>query len=331
MTPVSVLVTGATGFVGGHVVRVLVESGAEVRALVRPDAAPEKVMRFQELYPDVRVARGDLLDERSLAEAVRGADQLVHCAARMGYWSRFNALQHRVNVDGTVNLLRQARKKRLSKIVHVSSIATIGCNRNGELLTEETPWTGQRRPRIYYVATKREAEERALAAASAGAPVTVVNPSMMLGAHLLQDREKGFQASARSGVTRVPRGGPSVAHVKDVARGILAALERGRVGERYILAGANCSWLELHTAIAQRSGAAPPRGEYSPLRGMALERATTLLDHLHLSRPRWAPERWRAWGWYSHASCMKAERELGYQPPALPDVLDQLAPSESPA
>jgi dihydroflavonol-4-reductase len=109
-----------------------------------------------------------------------------------------------------------------------------------------------------------------------------------------------------------------------VARGIVLALEKGRVGERYILGGANRSWLELFGALARRAGSPPPRSEYPLVLGRVLERGATLLDHLNLSRPPWAPELLRMWGWYSCADSSKARDELGYVVPTLESVLERL-------
>lgn len=320
-----ILVTGASGFVGGHVARLLLEQGREVRALVRPGSA--RAEGLERRLPGIRTCEGDLLDERSLAAALRGVDQLVHCAARMGYWSRQDAVQRHVNVDGTVHLLRQARRRGVGRIVHVSTIAAVGCNRDGRRLDEDTPWVGQQRPRVNYVLTKREAEERVLSAARAGTPVTVVNPALMVGGQASLD--PAGTAPVRGVPRRVPRrvppGGSSVAHVEDVARGILLALEAGQVGERYILGGDDRTWLEIADAIARRRAVSPPRGEAPLAWGRLLERGATLLDHLRLSRPPWAPERWRIWGWYTFADSSKAQRELGYSPPTLASVVERLA------
>jgi dihydroflavonol-4-reductase len=301
------LVTGATGYLGGQVVRAALERGKRVRALVRP-GRPRRWL--EEL--GVACVEGDLGDEASLTAALKGVEGLVHCAARMGYWSRQDALQRQVNVEGTSALLRAANRREVARIVHVSSVAAIGARRDPAPLAEDSPWPGRDGPWLHYALTKRESEERVLAAVRQGLPAVVVNPCAMLGPRADGAARSGLAARGRSGVARVPPGGSSFADVEDVARGCLAALEHGRVGERYLLGGHNLSWLELQRLLAQGAGAPAPRGTFSAARGALLERATTLLDVLGLSRPRFAPELYRVWGWYTCADSSKAARELGY-------------------
>jgi dihydroflavonol-4-reductase len=314
-----VLVTGATGYLGGHVVARLLARGADVRALVRPGSATEWLSAQRvELHP------GDLLDERSLREACRGRDSLVHCAGRTGYWSRQDEIQRRVNVEGTSSLLRTAHKAKMGRIVHVSSVAAVGCNRSGEVLDESSSWIGARGPRMNYVLTKRESEERALAAVRQGMPTVVVNPGALIGPRIDGGPPRGMVARAASGtVRRVPRIGITVCEVSDVAEGIALALEKGRIGERYILGGHNIRMLELYQGLAACVGVKPPRGEYSPALGALLAAGATALDLLRLSRPRWAPELFRAWGWYAWVDSAKAVRELGYRMLPLPEMLER--------
>jgi dihydroflavonol-4-reductase len=301
------LVTGATGYLGGQIVRAALARGDRVRALVRP-GSPHAWL--DEL--GVACVEGDLCDERSLLGAARGIEGLVHCAARMGYWSRQDEEQRRTNVEGTSAILRAAGHRHVARIVHVSSVAAVGANRDGRPLTEDSAWPGRDGPGLNYVLTKRESEERALAAVRQGLPVVVVNPGAMLGPRADGKSRAGLAARARSGVRRVPPGGSTFADVCDVAQGCLAALERGRTGERYLLGGHNLSWLALQELLAARAGAPLPRGTRGALEGRLLERATTLLDLVGLSRPRFAPELYRTWGWYTCADSGKAQRELGY-------------------
>ncbi len=319
------LVTGATGYLGGHVVRAALAGGQRVRALVRP-GRPQRWL--EEL--GVVCVPGDLLDEPSLLAALRGAEGLVHCAARMGYWSRQDSEQRRINVEGTAALLRAANRREVRRIVHVSSVAAVGARRDPTPLREDSPWPGRDGLRLNYALTKREAEERVLAAVHQGLPAVVVNPCAMLGPRADGARRAGLAARARAGVARVPPGGSSFADVEDVARGCLAALERGRTGERYLLGGHNLSWFELQRLLAERAGTAAPRGTQPLWRGALLERATTLLDLVGLSRPRFAPELWRVWGWYTCADSSKAARELGYAFRPLPELAARALDSSAP-
>ncbi len=304
-----VLVTGAAGYLGGHVVDRLLERGHAVRALVRAESATEWLATQR-----VELASGDLLDEPTLRDACRSVDALVHCAARTGYWSRQDELQRRVNVEGTSSLMRCAHKAKLARIVHVSSIAAVGCNRTGEVLDETSSWIGTRGPRLNYVQTKRESEERVLAAVRQGMPTVVVNPGAMMGPRVDGGPPRGMVARAISGsARRVAPIGISVCDVADVAEATVRALESGRAGERYILGGHNLRMSELYRALAEGARARPPRGEYPLALGPMLAAAATLLDTARLSRPPWAPERFRAWGWYAWVDSAKAARELDYR------------------
>jgi dihydroflavonol-4-reductase len=313
-----VLVTGSTGFLGSHTVRALLGAGHTVRALVRP-GRPRAALDGL----DVELAEGDVLDEASLRAACRGADGLIHCAARTGYWSRQNAVQRAVNVEGTAKLLRAAHAAEVRKIVHVSSIATIGCTRNDapRALDETHAWN-PRSMRIHYVTTKKESEERALAAAWAGMDVVVVNPCMLVGPRFDGKRASATVLRIARGETKwIPPGGTSVADVEDVARGCALALERGRKGERYILGGHNVTWAELYGAIAGRLGVRAP-GRRMPIAAVrALRFATGALDLAHLSRPPWTPEIFRALGWCAFVDSKKAGRELGYEVRPFEDVI----------
>jgi dihydroflavonol-4-reductase len=304
---IRVLVTGARGFLGAHVSQRLLQSGARVRALVRPgQTAPHLESEGVEL------AEGDLLDEPSLRRACRGADALIHCAARTGYWSRQNQLQRATIVEGTAALLRAVQGSGVGRIVHVSSIATVGASANAGVLDEQHVWNA-RALRINYVTSKHEAEHRALAAAWAGMDLVVVNPCALIGPRL--DGKPGsalVRRSASGNASWIPPGGTSIADVEDVALGVVSALERGRPGERYILGGHNISWRELDQRIASLAHVAPSR-RHVPRAALPFLRAGAgVLDWMRLARPPWTPEIFRAWGWFAYVDSGKAQRELGY-------------------
>ncbi len=311
------LVTGAGGFVGGHVVKALIAAGHHPRALLRPSSDGSALEQA-----GIEVRRGDLLDETSLHRAARGADGLVHCAARLGAWSRQDEMQRRINVEGTAAILRVALQRKIARVVHVSSVVAVGLRREPVPLTEEEPWMGRAAPRINYVLTKFEAEQRVKVALAAGLAATIVNPAAMVGPHAYGPSKGGMVAAAREGrLKRLHPGGSSFAHVADVATGCVQALERGRVGERYLLGGENVTWLEVCRRAARQAGAPEPRGTWPLLAGRGLALAAGLLDAVHLSRPPWAPERYRMWGWYTFADSSKAVAELGYAPRDLDAAL----------
>lgn len=302
-----VLVTGGTGFLGAYVVDGLIQGGHEVRALVRP-GRPHDVIKSRGAEP----AEGNLTDESSLRRACSGVEGLVHCAARSGFWSRQNEEQRRINVEGTSALYRAAHGMKVRRIVHVSSIAAVGINRDGAVMDEASRWTGVHRS-MNYVITKRESEERALAAARAKMPIVVVNPGALMGPRLDGSPPAWHLRRIAEGRTRwAPKGGSSLVDVEDVSGGVIAALERGRFGERYILGGHNITWRALYEMVARHVGARQSLREIPLFVNRALVFGGTLLDIARLSRPPWTPELFRLWGWYSWMDSSKAREELGY-------------------
>ncbi|HIG11643.1 MAG: NAD-dependent epimerase/dehydratase family protein [bacterium] len=311
-----VLVSGASGFLGAHIVQLLCRQGHEVCALVRSTTERKHLAPFK-----VEYIQGDLRDEHSLNAACRGIEGLVHCAAKTGYRSRQNEEQRAVNVEGTTALLRAAHLTRIQRIVHVSSVAAVGATREETLLDESALWNlGQLE--VNYARTKRQAEERAMAAARGGMPLVVVNPSALLGPRMDGRGPSGLITGVAQGnLPWVPPGGFSVTDVRDVAAAVVAALEKGRVAERYILAGHNLSWRKLYEAIALAAGGRVPQADLSLSKLRWLTRKATLLDRLHLCRTPMAPEIYRSYGWYSWFNSNKAAEELDYRVRPLPEIL----------
>jgi dihydroflavonol-4-reductase len=267
------------------------------------------------------LVEGDLLDSATVEQACAGMDGLVNCAARIGYWSRQNKLMTRVNVDAVTGLLRAAHAAGLQRIVHVSSAGAVGVTRRGEVLDEEAAWSLESR-RVHYTLTKRRGEERSLAAAWGGMPVVVVNPSTMFGPRL-----DGLPPSPlvlgieRGRLPWVPPGGVSVTDVVDVARGVVAALERGRSGERYLLSGHNVTWQQLFESIAKITGGSSPNMVLT-LEGLARKLFKSRVKNaLRLARFPETPEVLRSYGTYGWYSSEKAGSELDYSVRPLNDVI----------
>ncbi len=302
-----VLVTGATGFLGSHVVAALRSGGHTVRALVRPGSARTWIEGA-----GTEIVQGDLLDEPSLRQACRDVEALVHCAALRGSSARRRREQRQTNVEGTARLYRAAHDHHLARIVHVSTLSTLGADRRGTP-RDESGVCDLAALRISYVDTKFEGEERARAAAWAGMPVVIVNPGHLAGPRLDGRVPTPVARLARGRVRWVPAGGVSIADVEDVAQAIVAALQQGRVGERYALGGHNVEHLQFHAALAREMGVEPPSFAVPASVAWMLARGASVLDQLRLSRTRFAPEVFRAWGWYVYADSSKAQRELGYR------------------
>jgi dihydroflavonol-4-reductase len=249
---VRALVTGASGFIGTHVVRALVTAGADVRAFDR--------CALDELPAGAEPVSGDVLDPGALDRALEGCDAVFHLAAVYSYARHDAELMRAVNVEGTRLLLDRAARGPRRRIVHTSSCATCGPVAGRAATEADAPPAWELR--VPYKATKLAGERLALAAARTGLDVVVVNPTTPVGAGDRRPTPTGkMVADVVAGRARAyPRGGVlNVVAVEDVAVGHLRAFERGRPGRRYLLGGENLAMREVFGHIAAASGRPEPR------------------------------------------------------------------------
>ncbi|MEJ2131769.1 MAG: NAD-dependent epimerase/dehydratase family protein [Gammaproteobacteria bacterium] len=255
------LVTGATGFIGSAVARTLIEKGHEVRVTVREGSDLTNV----EALSAERVT-ADLADRDSLRAAVRGCDAVFHVAADYRLWTLDPDAMYRVNVDGSVHLLRAAADAGVERIVYTSSVATLGLNADRSPADEDTPSSlsdmvghYKRSKFMAEAAVRNEAEERAL-------PVVIVNPSAPVGPRDIKPTPTG-QIILDAALGRMPAymdTGLNVVHVDDVALGHVLALERGEVGRRYILGGTDMTLKDILAVVARLLGTRPPKVRLAP-------------------------------------------------------------------
>jgi dihydroflavonol-4-reductase len=252
---VKALVTGATGFVGPSVARALLESGHEVRALVRETADLRNIADLE-----VELVTGDVRDIASLSSAVEGCQQVYHVAALYSYWWRPRQDFYDINVEGTRNLLRAARRAGVERVVYTSSVATLGLPKDGSPGTEDTPATLADMISDYK-RSKFLGEEVARDFAERGLPVVIVNPSTPVGVRDIKPTPTGRTiVDFLNG--RVPAyldTGLNTVDVEDVAEGHLLAAEKGRIGERYILGNENLTLKEILDILADLAGLPGPK------------------------------------------------------------------------
>ena len=248
-------VTGATGFVGSHVARVLAEQGADLRLLVRSGS---DLRNIQALNAD-RVV-GDLRDPASIEKGMAGCDVVFHVAADYRLWVRDPEQMYRSNVEGTRAVLDAARKNHVRRVVYTSSVATMGFTSNGRPADEDSPVSLDSMIG-HYKRSKFMAEEVALQAGRSGMDVVVVNPSTPVGEQDIKPTPTGrivvdflkkkFPAYVDTGLNLVD--------VTECARGHVAALEKGRSGERYILGGENLTLKQILDKLAAITGLPSPK------------------------------------------------------------------------
>jgi dihydroflavonol-4-reductase len=317
------LVTGATGFVGAAVARRLIAAGKSLRFLVRAGSDTRNI----DGLPGAR-AIGDLGDAASLKKAADGCDAVFHVAADYRLWVPNPAEIYRINVEGSVALVRAATAAGARRIVYCSSVAVLGINKDGTPSDEETP-VALADMIGHYKRSKFLAEEavRKLVAAEK-APVVIVNPSTPVGPRDVKPTPTGrVIVEAASG--RMPAfvdTGLNVVHVDDVAEGHWLAFERGRVGERYILGGEDMPLQAILAVVAELTGRRAPRLKlpHRPMLALAglaegwarLFGGTPFatVDELRMARKR------------MYFSSAKAAAELGYRPrPARQAIADAVA------
>ncbi len=315
------LVTGATGFLGSHVAHHLVARGESVRVLVRP----ESQLRALEGLAVERTV-GDLRDAASLGRALDGVVQVYHVAADYRLWARNPREIYESNVAGTQNLLSAAKRAGIARFIYTSTVATVAVPREGSLPNEETK-AALAEMIGHYKRSKYLAEEAAFAAAAAGLPVVIVNPTTPVGpgdwkptptgriiVEFLNGRMPGY---VDTGLNLVP--------VEDAAAGHILAAERGRVGERYLLGGRNMTLKEILEALARATGLPGPRFRVPHVVALAAAYADAGVSHLLGREPRIPLEGARIARHKMFVDCSKASRELGFVAGPVEGALERAA------
>lgn len=314
----SCLITGGCGFIGRHLVRLLLARGERVRVLDLADGPAEE-------HPAVELIRASTLDSAAVERALRGIDRLYHLAAVPHLWSADKGQFERVNHRGTEVVLTAAARADLERIVHCSTYAVlVGRRRLSGQAVDETALLGSDDMAGPYCRSKCRAEHAALAAARRGLPVVVVNPTAVLGPgddNLTPPTEM---------LRLLLNGGPgffldcplNFVDVRDVALGHLLAAERGRIGERYLLGGTNLTMRQLLALLSGLTGLPMPRRAIPPWVALAVAHVSeTLADHV-THRPPTAPLTGVRLALQSAAvDAGKAARELGLAPRPLAETL----------
>ena len=303
-------VTGATGFLGSHVARVLADQGADLRLLVRPTS---NLKNLEGLTAET--ATGDLRDAASLEKAMSGCDTVFHVAADYRLWVRDPNEMYRSNVDGTRALLEAASKNGVGRVVYTSSVATVGFTSDGRPADEDSP-VSLANMIGHYKRSKFMAEQVALEAGRSGMHVVTVNPTTPIGEQDVKPTPTGrivvdfmkrkFPAYVETGLNLVD--------VRECARGHVAALEKGRSGERYILGGEDLTLKRILDKLGQITGLPSPKIKLPYIFAFAAGIVDEAVIGLLLRRePRATVDTVRMGKKKMFASSAKAERELGWK------------------
>ncbi len=308
--------TGASGFIGSHVTRLLLERGEHVRVLVRSPA------RLADVGIDtgargLEVHTGDLLDPATLAPALRGVTRIHHIAGSISLRERDRQRMHDVNVTATVNLLHAAADcDAVERIVYLASIFALGGG-DGIAVREDAEW-GLSGLDVPYVQAKREAELIARGHASRGMPLVFAYPCFCYGPGDVYESSSDLLAGfLRGSLPAYINGGHNAMDVRDAAEGLLLAMERGTIGERYLLGGENITFEQLFGLLTYITGRPGPRVKLAPALARTLARAADRVagePPLTLQMALMSERRW----YYDDS---RARAELGYTSRPLQQTL----------
>ena len=251
-----VLITGATGFVGSAILRLLIRKGFDIQVLVRAGANRNNLENY-----NIKIIEGDLRNTESLKIAVDSCELVFHVAADYRIWVPDPKNMFNINIDGTRNLLNAAKNEGVKKIVYTSSVATLGTNKEGTSANEMTPSTIENMVGAYKK-SKFIAEKMVLSLIkNEGYPVTIVNPSTPVGPNDIKPTPTGkiILDTIRNRMPAYVETGLNIVHVDDVAYGHLLAMERGEIGERYILGGDNMSLESIIKYLCTLEKISPPK------------------------------------------------------------------------
>jgi len=310
-------ITGATGFVGAHVAQMATAQGAELRLLTRSSS------KTTHLPKNAEIVVGDLREPAKFASALAGCDALVHVAADYRLWVPDPAEMYKANVDGTRELLRLAREAGVRRVVYTSSVATMGFDKDGTVVDEDTP-VSEADMIGHYKRSKWMAEQVAIEAARSGQQVIILNPTTPIGSMDTKPTPTGrivvdflnnnFPAYVETGLNLVD--------VDEIARMHLVALEQGTPGERYILGGENLTLKQILDRLAAITGLKSPTMKVPHAVAMAFAFFDeTITGKLRGKEPRATVEAVRMGRKMMFASSAKAEHDLGLKVMSVEDAL----------
>ena len=301
------LVTGATGFIGSHVVRALLERGDDVRVTVRRTSRAEALEGL-----DVATVTADVTDARAVGLAVRGVDRVVHVAGSTRLRDG-EARLFAVNATGTRVVLEACRRAGVERVVHVSSAAALGPAPRGSTADETQVAHARALAGIPYAAAKLAGELEALRLGAAGLPVVIVQPTVVFGPgdHLRSSTDVVRRFLLRQLPVYVD-GAVNIVDVRDVAAGILLADEHGEVGARYILGDRNYTWERLFADLGRSSGVEPPAVRLPVAAALAFADTAGRIPVPVPGVARIHPAEVRAAAHYWTFRSTKARRELGW-------------------
>lgn len=310
-----IFVSGSTGFIGTLLTKTLASEGHIVHALYRSELKTGELS-----HPNIRLFKGDILNIESLEEAILGCHQVYHTAAFANIWAKDHSLVYRLNIEGTMNVIRAAIKCNIERIVCTSTAGVMGTSKVIPL-NEDSP-----APASYFIdyeSSKAILEKILTTIAQAGPEIIIVNPTRVYGPGLLSESNsvtRMIQKYVSGKWHFIPGNGKSkgnYVYVNDVVKGHILAMEKGISGERYLLGGENVSYIDFFQTLAEVSGKKHFLLKIPLCIMLGLSWLMMLLTHLFGKKPMITPGLVRKFNHSFSISSEKAMKELGYSPVSL--------------
>lgn len=249
-----ILVTGATGFVGSELVKQLLEANFHVRALKRAESKIPQILKDRS---GIEWVEADLLNYFSLLEAFEGVTNVYHCAAYISFEPKDKKLLHKINVEGTINVVNLCLEKNVEKLVHVSSVAALGESKSGQLITEKDQWefTGTQHG---YSISKHESEMEVWRGIAEGLNAVIVNPSLIIGKNAGPGGSGQIFETVRKGLRFYPSGTVGLVDVEDVAKCMIELMQSEITEHQFLINAENWTYKDLFGEISTQYGLKRP-------------------------------------------------------------------------
>jgi dihydroflavonol-4-reductase len=314
-----VLVTGASGFVGGWLVKYLIQQGLEVRVLDRSQKISDELKHLK-----IETVMGDILNPQTLSSAMEGVDSVFHLAGLIAYTRSQRQQMDRVNVLGTQNIIEACIEKNVRRLVHFSSVVAVGASFDGKTLLNENSEYNIHHLNLGYFESKFYAEQKVKqAVAENKIDAVIVNPATIYGPGDAKKGSRGVQLKvARGKIPFYPPGGVNIISIEDIVSATFQAWKVGRTGERYILSNENILIKDLFNLIATAAGVEPPKIGLPKSALLALGRVGDILEKINLKGPVNSENAWASilFHWYDNS---KAKQYLGLNPKPAKYAIEQ--------
>jgi dihydroflavonol-4-reductase len=315
----TVLVTGANGFMGSNIVRELIKDGADVRVTIRKDSDTRNIDDL-----DVETVFCDIRDKESVKSALKGCDTLYHTAAYFAHWAADKKLFYNINVEGTKILLEEALFQGLEKVVYTSTSNTIGSHGAGNFVKEDAEFNGWEAG-DHYAISKYLAEIEAKKICEKGLPLVIVNPTLVIG---VRDRKPTPSGAlivdiANGDMPGYIEGAINVIDVEDVARGHIQAAQKGRIGERYLFGNENLYVGDFFKLIAEIAGVKPPKRKIPYRVALLLGYLFQVGARVTKKPPIVSVSQVRLGKMGEHFDCSKAVNELGLKQTPIKKTIEK--------